>query len=233
MRAPNVAIAVTGTDTGVGKTVVSRALVGALRARGLGVAAMKPVETGVDGGLPPDAMQLRRAAGDRDAIDVVCPYVYAEPLAPAVAAARAERPIDVARLDGAFAQLAATRDAIVVEGAGGLLVPFTRDATFADLVVRWQLDVIVVAANRLGVLNHTMLTVREAERRGVRVRAVVLNDACADTSVAAATNASTLSGLLGAIPLVVFPQLDLSALADDAELARVAGPLAELCLAST
>jgi hypothetical protein len=78
-----------------------------------------------------------------------------------------------------------------------------------------------------------MLTVREAERRGVRVRAVVLNDACADTSVAAATNASTLSGLLGAIPLVVFPQLDLSALADDAELARVAGPLAELCLAST
>lgn len=221
-------LAITGTDTGVGKTVVTCALVAALRRAGLTVAVMKPVETGVapagDRDPANDAARLHRAAGERDAIDDVNPIRFAEPLAPWVAAERARSPIDVRRLDDARARLERGRDALLVEGAGGLLVPFTDALSFADLVGRWSLDLVVVAANRLGVLNHALLTVREATRRGLVVRAVVLVAPEAE-DVATRTNADALGALLGAVPLVRFPRLPSDA--DDAALADAGAPLAE------
>jgi len=202
-----VRLAVTGTDTGVGKTVTACALVAALRARGLAVGVMKPVETGVaarDGST--DAERLRWAAGETDPLALVCPHTFAEPLAPWLAAERSGRPLDIATLDVALAQVGRVRDVVVVEGAGGLLVPFTRDTTFADLAARWSLDLVVVAANRLGVLNHTLLTVSEANRRGLRVRAVALVTPEAD-DLATRTNADALAALLGDVPLVHVPRL--------------------------
>jgi dethiobiotin synthetase len=223
-------VAVTGTDTGVGKTVVSCALVAALRARGLVARAMKPVETGVvtrEGDT--DAAALRRAAGDLDAWDDLCPATYEEPLAPMVAAARAGRPLDRARLAAAAARLGHGADALVVEGAGGLLVPFTPTLTLAGLATHWGLDLVVVAANRLGVLNHTLLTVHEAARRGLRVRAVVLNTVSdAPAGIAESTNAGALGELLGDVPLVTVPHLDRVARADPARLAAAGAPLAAL-----
>jgi len=221
-------LAVTGTDTGVGKTVVSCALVAALRARGLRVGAMKPVETGVDAPNDlTDAARLRRAAGHVDALEIVCPATYAEPLAPLVAAERSGHPVDVARLDAARAAIEHGRDALLVEGAGGLLVPFAPAVAFADLATRWSLDLVIVAANRLGVINHTLLTVREAERRGLAVRAVVLVAPQVD-DLATRTNADALVSLLGAVRLVPFPRVrdpdDLDALA------AAASPLAALLL---
>lgn len=211
---PRVALAVTGTDTGVGKTVTACALVAALRARGLDTAVMKPVETGVAESDPPgaveatDAAALRRVAGDRDAIERVCPLVYAEPLAPWVAATRSGRPVDLARLDAAFAELAAGADAMVVEGAGGLLVPFDRTVTFADIVARWGLSLVIVAANRLGVLNHALLTVREAQRRGLPIRAVALNTISeASMGLPERTNAATLAELVAPVPVIELPPL--------------------------
>ena len=225
-------LAVTGTDTGVGKTVASCALLAALRARGLDARGMKPIETGItERHASTDAARLHHAAdGAGDAADV-CPITYAEPLAPLVAAERAGVPVDLARIEAAAARLAAGADALLVEGAGGLLVPFTRTLDFADLVARWRLPLVVVAADRLGVLNHTRLTVREAERRGIAVRAVVLNAVRpAPADVAEETNAPILRDLLGGVPLVAMPYLDEQAQRDRARLAAAGAPLAALVL---
>lgn len=230
-------LAVTGTDTGVGKTLVTCGLVAALAARGLRVAAMKPVETGItarDAGT--DAARLHRAAGARDALADVCPVTYEEPLAPLVAAERAGRPVPWPAIDAARTRLEAGADALVVEGAGGLLVPFARAGDtlvdLASLAAEWSLDVVIVAADRLGVLNHVLLTVREADRRGLRVRAVVLNAIhAASADVAETTNLAVLRTLLPTVPVVRFAYVvperrdDLAALADAAAaLAAVVGP---------
>lgn len=202
-------LAITGTDTGVGKTVVAAALLARFRERGLRVAGMKPVETGVAAGDPEsDAARLRAAAGGTDRFTDVCPLVLPEPLAPWVTARRAGVDVDLDRLDAAFQRLSERRDVVVVEGAGGLLVPLSRDVTFADLFHRWNLDVVVVAANRLGAINHTLLTVRAALGANLRVRGVVLNDVAPQTSgTAEASNRGVLAELLPGIPVLPFPWL--------------------------
>jgi dethiobiotin synthetase len=214
-------LGVTGTDTGVGKTVISVALVALLRRRGLRVAAMKPVETGVLPGAPTDAARLRAAAGGGDRPGDVGPITYAEPLAPFVAAERTGRRVDLEALDAAFGRLAAQRDAVVVEGAGGLLVPLTERVSYAELLARWRLGLVVVAANRLGAINHVLLTVQAARAAELRIRGVVLNDgAGAAPDLATATNAAALARLLPGIPVLSWPRLtDMSddALAVEAE----------------
>lgn len=238
---PLTRLAVTGTDTGVGKTLVSCALLAALRARGLTARPLKPVETGIvtrDAGT--DAARLHRAAGGDShagAVEDVCPVTYAEPLAPLVAAERAGRPVDWASIEAAWARQGAEADALVVEGAGGLLVPFSRDpdgaiVDLATLAGRWALELIVVAADRLGVLNHTLLTVREAERRGLRVRAVVLNALRpAPADVAEVTNQHVLRGLLPDIPVLPMPFVPPERRDDLAHLATLGAPLAGLVCA--
>ncbi len=201
-------LGVTGTDTGVGKTVIAAALTARLRSQGLRVAAMKPVETGVaDGAGPPDATALRAASGGADPIDAVSPVVFADPLAPAVAAEREGRPIDIVALDAAFERLCRDRDAIVVEGAGGLLVPLAPGVAYDTLFRRWGLDLVIVAANRLGVINHTLLTVRAAEQAGLRVRAIILNElrTAREAAVAERSNLSALRRLLPAHRVLSFP----------------------------
>ncbi len=200
-------LGVTGTDTGVGKTYVSTVLLALLRRKGLRVAAMKPVEAGVTADDPSsDAMRLREAAGESDPVQKVRPILIAEPLAPWVALARAGGSVDLNALDDAFHALSEGRDAIVVEGAGGLLVPLTRDLAFDGLFVGWGLDLVVVAGNRRGTLNHTMLTVRAAHDAGLRVRGVVLNALGPESKgIAERTNLEALLELLEPVPVVPFP----------------------------
>jgi dethiobiotin synthetase len=202
-------LGVTGTDTGVGKTFVSVLLLKLLRRRGLSVAAMKPVETGVTPDDPgSDAMRLRDAAGSGDPIELVRPLLIPEPLAPFVAASRSGTVVDVELLDRAFQRLLEGRDAVLVEGAGGLLVPLTRDLAFDALFARWGLDVVVVAGNRLGTLNHTQLTVRAARDAGLRVRGVVLNTLRPEPPrIAERTNLEALQELLSPIAVVPLPWL--------------------------
>lgn len=198
----------TGTDTGVGKTLIASALVALLRARGLRVAAMKPVETGVVPGAPSDAARLRAAAGGEDPPGDVCPVSYAEPLAPLVAAERAGRPVDLSAIDAALARLTAGRDAIIVEGAGGLRVPLTQQVSFAELFARWRLGVVIVAANRLGAINHVLLTVDAARAAQLRIAGVVVNTwSGAAPDVAATTNAAALAQLLPGTPVLTWPWL--------------------------
>ncbi|MDQ3387916.1 MAG: dethiobiotin synthase [Gemmatimonadota bacterium] len=216
-------IGVTGTDTGVGKTVIAAALLALLRRRGLRVAGMKPVETGAAERDPEsDAALLRAAAETEDSIASIRPILLAEYLAPWVAAERAGTPVELTALDAAFHRLSADRNAVVVEGAGGLLVPFTREMAFDGLAVAWELDLVVVAANRLGAINHTLLTVRAAHDAGLRVRGVVLNaSSAAGGGLAAETNPDALRELLVPVPVFAFPWLtdprDLGVLAATAE----------------
>lgn len=195
-------LGVTGTDTGVGKTYLSTLLLQMLRRKGLKVAAMKPVETGKKGDDPTsDAARLRDAAGAHDPLERVRPVLLSEPLAPWVALSRAGGRVDVGALDEAFHALSEGRDAILVEGAGGLLVPLTRDLAYDGLFVGWGLDLVVVAGNRRGTLNHTMLTVRAAHDAGLRVRGVILNALGPDRNgIAERTNLEALTELLEPIP---------------------------------
>jgi dethiobiotin synthetase len=167
---------VTGTDTGVGKTVVSCGLVAALRRRGLRVAGIKPIESGVSPDDPNrDGARLARAAGDARSIGVTAPVTFPDAVAPLVAARRAGRAIDLDRLDASFNEASRGADVVVVEGAGGLLVPITERVAFDALFARWSLEPIIVAANRLGVINHVRMTIACCRAAGLRPRAVVLN----------------------------------------------------------
>lgn len=200
-------LGITGTDTAVGKTYLSTVLLTLMRRRGLSVAAMKPAETGVKAADPSsDAMRLRAAAGSTDPVERVRPILLAEPLAPWVAQARSGGTVDLAALDAAYHALAEGRDAILVEGAGGLLVPLTRELAFDGLFVKWGLDLVVVAGNRLGAINHTLLTVRAAQDVGLRVRGVVLNALGPEPGgIAERTNLEALAELLDPVPVLPFP----------------------------
>jgi dethiobiotin synthetase len=209
-------LGVTGTDTEIGKTVVSCALLAMARARGMRIATMKPLETGVfartrvDGpSMRSDAERLRAAAGVDDALELVRPISLVEPLAPMVAARRAHVQIDLAMLDRVYTKLSAGREFVLVEGAGGLLVPITREVSYAQLFVRWNCELVIVSGNRLGVINHTLLTAQAAVSAGLRIRAIVLTSLTGrDASVAEATNFDALCELLPDIPLVRFPWVD-------------------------
>ena len=212
---------VTGTDTGVGKTFVACALAHALRAHGRRVAVMKPVETGV-ADVPEDAVRLRAAADDGAPLDAICPLRFRAPLAPAVAARLEGRTIDVGALVDAIGRRAGDADVLLVEGAGGLLVPVDGRTTWADIAARAGLPLLIVAANRLGTVNHCALTARVAAAAGLAVRGFVLSQPAAETDASAATNAETIAALTGlrclgivghrVTPADAAPALDLDAL---------------------
>jgi dethiobiotin synthetase len=168
---------VTGTDTGVGKTRVATTLCRAFAGRR--VAAMKPVASGCTrtaGGLRnEDALALLAAMTVRASYEEVNPYAFEPAIAPHIAAGEAGCRIDLSLLDRCFERLCLRSDLLVVEGAGGWLAPIDAQRSFADLAVRWELDVILVVGLRLGCLNHALLTAEAVERRGLRLRGWVAN----------------------------------------------------------
>jgi dethiobiotin synthetase len=198
---------VTGTDTGVGKTEVACALLSGARAAGLDVGAMKPAESGLAPGQPSDAERLRQAAGGGDPLELVCPYRFAPPLAPGVAARLAGVEISMARLLEAARTLASRHAALLVEGAGGLLVPLTPTQTYADLAVALGLPVLVVARAGLGTVNHTALTLEALRARGLAVAGVVLNRTGPDDDPSVPYNAAEIERLTGAPVLASLPHL--------------------------
>ena len=185
----------TGTDTGVGKTHVAALLVRSLRAAGLDAVGMKPICCGERD----DAEILHAAAGGVASLADVNPVWLRPPVAPYVAAMIEERSIDLALIRESFARLGARHPAIIVEGAGGWLVPITRDYFIRDLAVECGLPVAVVVANKLGALNHTLLTVAAIRAAGLRCAGVILNHVLPLTDPpdpAQVTNRSVLEDLL-------------------------------------
>jgi len=170
---------VTGTGTGVGKTVVCGLLAGFLRARGMRVTTQKWVETGGTDG-PSDIDVHRRLMGDPGPAPEPpqadrCPYRFSLPASPHLAAAREGRRVDPAILEAAYRRLEGTHDAVLVEGAGGFLVPLSEELLTGDLVARIGLPVLVVVPNRLGCVNDALLTVEAVRRRGVPLPGLVFN----------------------------------------------------------
>jgi len=205
---------VTGTDTGVGKTVVAAALGLAAQAQGRSAVGLKPAQTGDDGTSTTDAAFVQGVLGTSEPEGAVCPYSLRAPLAPAVAAELEERRLDTAVVAAAYAALRRRHDYVVVEGAGGVLVPFADGVNMGDLVALLNLPVVVVARPGLGTLNHTLLTLDALHRRGLRVLGVVISGFPAEPGLDAATNPAVLARLspvplLGVLPFD--PELDTAA----------------------
>ena len=185
---------VTGTDTGVGKTVVAAALAICLRQRGLDVGVMKPVETGVagDDSTPSDAEDLRGAGGAVDPVDAVSPYRLAAPLAPLAAARHAGVVIEPDRILAGYEKLAAGHALMVVEGIGGVMVPIGDRFNVRDLIARLGLPAVVVGRASLGGVNHALLTVEALRQRRVPILGIVLNHAMIPSELAG-TKAETIA----------------------------------------
>jgi dethiobiotin synthetase len=164
---------VTGTDTGIGKTLASCTLLHALRARGLRAVGMKPLASGCeatpDGLRNEDALALQAASDPRPAYEDVNPFALPEPLAPEIAAREAGIAVDLAPMLAAHARLAAQADVVVVEGVGGWAAPLAPALMQADLVRALDLPVVLVVGLRLGCLNHAILSARAIAADGCRL----------------------------------------------------------------
>lgn len=174
-------IFITGTDTGVGKTVVTGGIALALRKRGIDVGIMKAIQTGCyqkgNKIIPPDSEFLISLTGTEDPIDLVTPYRFTHPLAP-LAASRLERQdIDIEKILDAYLELSKRHDMVIVEGTGGILVPVTRELFVLDIIKRLDIPVIVVARSGIGTINHTLLTVRYAIHCGITISGIIINQA--------------------------------------------------------
>ncbi len=201
-----VRVFVTATDTGVGKTQVAAALLSLLADAGLRPAPFKPYESGCTRlSRPADALELRAAARSTDSLDDVCVHRFRAPLAPGVAAARMGRSPDFRAVLAAFQRFGDRP--LVVEGAGGLLVPLDRRRDVIDLIEALQLPVVLVARAGLGTLNHTGLSLRLLESRRVPVRAVVLSRGSPARDPSVEDNAAWLAArhgvpVLGPVPYI-------------------------------
>ncbi|MGH9785812.1 MAG: dethiobiotin synthase [Terriglobia bacterium] len=201
---------ITGTDTGVGKTFVACGLSGALRRRGLAVAPFKPAETGcafeesAQRLVPADAELLQRAAQTKAPLDTICPYRFAPPVAPWVAAEQAGVTIDSQLLERCYRELETSHDIVLVETAGGILVPLTEQFHYADLARLLRLPVLVVIGSKLGAINHARLTLEFLHSASLSVIACVLNHPHKETDPAIATNEQILRRLTK-LPLHVIP----------------------------
>ena len=188
---------ITGTDTDVGKTWVTVRLIEALRERGVDAVGMKPIESG--GTKDSEALL---AASSRDDLDLrdVNPINLSEPVAPA--ASRDGVTIDFDQLCEAYENLAAKSELVFIEGAGGWVVPVDETRTMVDLAVQLGQPVLIVAANRLGVMNHTLLTLTAVRAAGLECMGVLLNTfGESGEDVSYETNAEVLRQHLGEVPL--------------------------------
>lgn len=171
---------VTGTDTGVGKTLVSCALLHGFAAQGKRVVGMKPVAAGCDDGLHEDVRQLRAASNVLASGGQINPYCFVQPVAPLLAAQFTGVSISFARIMESFSELNAQADVVIVEGVGGFRVPLTPEQDSADLAEQLELPVILVVGMRLGCLNHALLTAEAIAARGLTLAGWVANVVDAD-----------------------------------------------------
>ena len=203
-------IFITGTDTGVGKTLVAGGLAAVLRNEGIDVGVMKPVESGClrrDGILiAEDAIFLSEMSGSRDDLELINPYSLEHPLAPALAAEMEGVEIRLEVIREAYLRLASCHDLVIVEGAGGMLVPLTSDHLMVDLVkVLGGLPVLIVTRAILGTLNHTLLSLYYARKEGIDVLGIVMDHTSQQQGLAESLNPKAIeqwgkAPFLGSMP---------------------------------
>jgi len=208
-----IGIFVTGTDTGVGKTVVTGGLAGALRKNGVKAAAFKPVQTGgiesEEGLISEDALFYQAVTGLPYSSRELNPCCFKPPLSPNVAARISGQVIDPVAIEAAYIRLAAENDFVLVEGAGGLCVPLVDyHFTMADLARLLNTPLLVVARPGLGTINHTVLTVKYAQQAGLVVKGIIINGYRKDqATLAERTNPEVIEGMTGVPILGIVPYL--------------------------
>jgi dethiobiotin synthetase len=207
---------VTGTDTGVGKTTVGCALAAAFARRGRAVAVMKPFETG-DGD---DAARLAAATGRALDLARVGPYRFPLPASPEVAARAAGATVELSTVKRAFAEISDGAELILVEGAGGLLVPISMSLNMADLARALALPLLIVARPSLGTVNHTLLTLEAARARDLRVAGVIFSRTAEPAGPDEPTNPDSIARYGGVKIFGTFPRCINTR--DNAELAALA-----------
>ena len=196
---------ITGTDTGVGKTLISCALLHGFAAQGKRVVGMKPVAAGcADGSQHEDVRQLRAASNVLASKGQINPYCFAQAVAPHLAAQYAGVSINFARIVESYRELAAQADAVIVEGAGGFRVPLNSSQDSADLAAQLGLPIILVVGIRLGCLNHALLTVEAVAARRLTLAGWAANVLDADMAMLdgniAALQQRISAPLLGVVP---------------------------------
>ena len=204
-------IFITGTDTGVGKTVVAAGLALVLKERGLRVGVMKPVATGCKGGdqhlVSEDAVYLLEAA-ENEFPALTNPSRFRNPLAPHIAATLEKKEVDLKKIHRSFQELQKHYDFVIVEGIGGLLVPLTKNYFVANLIREFQLPLVIVARANLGSINHTLLTVDAALIRGFEIRGIIFNlIPSVNCSLAEMTNPKAIHELSGIPVLGSLPEM--------------------------
>src|SRR5258705_4630618 len=215
---PIPSLLITGTDTGIGKTIVAASIGQILHEQGYRVAVFKPVGSGCvhrrEGLVSEDAELLAHCANARHPLDLICPQRYAEPLAPAIAAERAGQPVDWTAIQRSIDLMTRDSDVLIVEGVGGLMVPMDDRYTVLDIAKWLGLPAVVVARPGLGTINHTLLTVN-ALRPVAKGAGIVVNRYPAENpGVAEETNLRALekwsqAPLLCVIPEEPMPQIGL------------------------
>lgn len=205
-------IFITGTDTGVGKTVISCALAVLLRKHGINVGVMKPIETGCNykkGKLfPEDAAKLKTYAGTSDRLEDISPCRFKSPLAPMVASMVEKKKVNLRVIKKNFEQLKKTHDFLIIEGIGGLVVPINKNLFVSDLIKSFNLPVIIVCHPGLGTLNHTILTFREAKRSNLKIKGIIINNYdYKSRDLAYRTNPKIIKKLLKPEFIIPFPRL--------------------------
>jgi dethiobiotin synthetase len=222
------AILVTGTDTGVGKTMVTCAIAASLLRRGLSIGVYKPVETGcaIENGrlFGADARRLAAAAGGAQPEASLTGYLFETPAAPLAAARRAGTVVEPRRLERAIVAIERAHDVTLVEGAGGLLVPIADSFTYLDLVRRLSLSVLVVVGSKLGCVNHALLTMTALANAGAHTLGYVLNCVTSDatTEPSVESNREMISAFASVPCLGIFPHVAPGERDDHAALAGLA-----------
>lgn len=164
---------VTGTDTGVGKTLVSAGIGLTLKKKGIDVGIMKPISTG---GIPGnDVKFLMEVIGLKDKISIVNPVALKNPLSPYVASKIERKRINLNKVFTSYEKLKKIHDFIIVEGIGGVLVPILKDYFVVDLIKELKLPVVIVSRAGLGTINHTLMTIRTLEQRRIKILGIVMN----------------------------------------------------------
>jgi len=190
-------IFVTGTDTGVGKTLVAGGIAALLRESGIDVGVMKPAESGCrrENGvlIPEDALFLKEMSECQDELELITPYALEHPLAPGLAAELENVQIRLEVIQKAYFTLASRHEVVLVEGAGGMLVPLTSNLLMADLVKELGgLPLLIVTRALLGTINHSLLTLYYIQREGMEVLGIAMNQTCPQYGLAESLNPRVL-----------------------------------------
>jgi len=204
-------IFITGTGTGVGKTLIATSLVAALKAQGIDVGVMKPLESGApsfgSAPIPRDALYLKEIAGVRDDLNLINPYCFQAPLAPGVAAEKEGVEVDLQMIKGIYEELRGRHQFMVVEGAGGLLVPIAQEILLPELIKLLGLPLLLVARSSLGTINHILLSLFYCQHEGLEVKGLIMSKSTPDADPSEAGNAQVVARFSGVPVLGSFPYL--------------------------